>query len=118
MKTLLLACSYITPMVRTELERAHCSIHKDVPGISENVEFVVLPYTDTDDLHILTVWDVPREIIVKSLGLHLCYNHCDAANGYALSNLYWDENVAEIIRKENEPAGEAADLGELENHPF
>lgn len=40
MNTILLVCSYITPTVRTELERARCPIHKELPGISEKVEFV------------------------------------------------------------------------------
>lgn len=121
MKILLLACSYITAHARAELERARCTIHKEVPGIqavdAENLEVVVLHYADDEDIHTMSVWGVPREIVIKSLCLNLAYHYEEMAHGYALSHLYSDESVAEIIRKENEPTP-SNDLGELSDHPF
>lgn len=120
MNNILLACKYITDKARHELRRAG-TIHTNIPGLVDSIELVAIPYDSLEDLHMMSVWDVPREIDVKSRYLHFFYNYVESISGYCLSAGSDDEvDLETLIRRETAPPAETNDddLGDLEDHPF
>lgn len=118
--TELLACKHISEQAKAELDRAGCTIHKEVPGLDTDILIVELHFLDMKhvdgqaDRSGYLVWDVPREIQIRSLGLYLSYQWSDEYNGYALR--VWDEEEtpapAPIESTEDE------DLSDLDEMPF
>jgi hypothetical protein len=71
--TKLLACKAISDQARRELNRAGCTIHKEVPGLDDDIAIVELQYAGDKDLNIMFVWDMQekyksrREICISSM---------------------------------------------------
>lgn len=108
--TRLLACKDISERAREDVHRAGITIHKDVPGIEQDVEIVVITVEGPYD-QIMSVWDVPREIQLQSRGIQFLYLWDDSINGYKLCE--WDEYEKPVFIASNED-----DLGDLDDHPF
>jgi hypothetical protein len=87
MNTKLLACKAISDQARQELKRAGCIIHKEVPGLDDDIEIVVLQYVGDKDLNVMSIRDIPREIEIKSKKLHLLYTYNEQIEGYELDVL-------------------------------
>lgn len=118
MEVSLLACAFITEKARAELARAGCTIHQDMLwGELENVEIVELHHYGGDDIHIMSVWGVPREIIIPSHNLYLHYQWHISYNGPVLTVL--DEDIPEPAppRAQTEQT-EQSELGDMDEHPF
>jgi hypothetical protein len=116
MNTMLLACNQISEPARRELIRAGCTIHKDVPGVEDDLEIVELRYADENDINCMYIWNVPVEIQIFSKNLHLLYSF-DEKVGYKLEG----GKLIEPEEPEPEPPAptyDDLDLGDLEDHPF
>ena len=74
MNTKLLACKVISDQARQELKRAGCTIHKEVPGLDDDIEIVELRHDGEKDLNVMSIRDVPREIEI-SLKTCICCIH-------------------------------------------
>src|SRR2546421_10680503 len=85
-ETILLPCRQISSAARSELRRACATIYEGLLwGDLSDVEIVELHHFG--DGHIMSVWDIPREIQITSLELYLHYQWSDKANGYRLEVL-------------------------------
>jgi hypothetical protein len=87
MNTKLLACKAISDQARAELKRAGCAVHKEVPGLDDDIEIVELRHNGDKDLNVMSVWSVPREIQIASRNLHLLYTYNEQIKGYELDVL-------------------------------
>lgn len=113
--TLLLACKHISEPARRALKRAGCEIHKDVPGLDDDIEIVELQYAGEKDLNMMSVWGIPREIQIFSKNLHLFYVYNEKI-GYNLEG-------GKLVENQEEPETEATkeydgELDDLEDCIF
>lgn len=115
----LLACKHISEAARSELKRAACPIHKDVPGLEADIEIVELHHGgwESGDRSGMSVWDTIREIQIVSLGLYLVYKWNDAANGMVLMKYEEDGDIEAVTREILNLDPEEDEL-ELPEHPF
>src|SRR5690348_453265 len=112
---MLLACKHISGQAHRELKRAGCTIHEDVPGLDDDIEIVELRYEGDEDLNMMSVWGMPREIEIFSKNLHLFYVY-DEKIGYNLEG-------GKLVENQEEPETEATkeyngDLDDLEDCIF
>ncbi len=120
-KTELLACKSISDQARKELERAGCTIHKEVAGLESDMLLVELHYFDMqydgkDDRTGMWIWGVPREIQIRSHNLYLEYRWSDQIGGYELRVLNEEEQPGPAT---SDQASEQEDeLGDLDEAPF
>lgn len=121
-QTELLACKRISDQARKDLQRAGCTIHKEVAGLQEDIEVVELQYLDMkhsdgqDDRTGMFVWGVPREIQIRSRELYLHYQWSDGLNGYELCVL--DEDEQDQAPTRDYPPDDGDELGNLDEAPF
>lgn len=100
--TELLVCKVISQAARRELERACCRVHKDIPGLPEDIEIVELQHGGEGDRQGVYIWDVPREIHIASRGLYLSYQFERTVDGYVLTVLNEGLQETQPMRRSTE----------------
>jgi|SRR5579864_2742728 len=98
----LLACKVISQAARRELERACCHIHRNIPGLPDDIEVVELQHSGKGDREGTSILDVPREIQIVSRGLYLSYQFERTVDGYVLTVLNEDEQETQPMRRSTE----------------
>jgi len=108
--TELLACKIISQAARRELERACCPIHKDIPGLPNDIEVVELQHGGVGDREGTSILDVPCQIQIASRGLYLSYEFERTIDGYVLTVLNEDLQETQPMRRSTEGLSRDGDL--------